>query len=341
MTGRALTLALAALSLLPAAAHAGTASIDGTVLRFTAAPGEANQLELEYSPDQDVYIVRDTGVPAKAGPGCSGGGSDVRCPAAGLTAAEADLGDRDDASSTTPPFPLPLTVHGGPGKDDLDGPGSLYGDAGADQLNAGDGGGFVLDGGPGGDDIFGRGGNDTLVGGDGDDHLTDSGGTDLLIGGPGLDRIETGDSLDTVDCQGRDDDAVKPATKATLKDCPGTPAVTVAAKHMSVKQFLAKGLAMTITCDHACAVGYDLRPTKALLPYFHRAGSTLAHRAVALDREGFYKAAAGPQHLQATIKGSATRKGLGHLHRFTVTLVVTAFSRAGAGAKRTIAVQVG
>jgi hypothetical protein len=341
MTGRALALALVALWLLAPAAQAGTASIDGATARFIAAPGEANQLGVEYSPDLGAYTFRDTGAPVSAGPGCTVSGGEARCPAAGLTAVDVELGDRDDAGSATPPFPLPLVVHGGPGKDDLDGVGSLFGDAGADQLNAGDGSGFVLDGGPGPDELFGRGGNDTLIGGDGDDHLTDSGGTDLFVGGLGLDRIETTDSLDTVDCQGRDDEAVKPGTKVTLKDCPGTPALTVAAKHVSVKQFLAKGLPISITCDHACAAGYDLRPTKAILPYFHGGGSTLAHRAVALDREGFYKAAAGPQRLQVVIGGSATRKGLGHLHRFTVTLVVAAFSRVGPGAKRTISVQVG
>jgi hypothetical protein len=129
--------------------------------------------------------------------------------------------------------------------------------------------------------------------------------------------------------------------KVTLKDCPGTPALTVAAKHVSVKQFLAKGLPITITCDHTCAAGYELRPTKAMLPYFHGSGKTLGRREVARDREGFYNAAAGPQRLQALVAGSATRKGLAHLHRFTVTLVVTVSSRGGLGAKRTLSVQVG
>jgi hypothetical protein len=340
MTSKALALALAALWLLPAAAQAGTASIDGTTARFIAAPGEANQLVIDYSPELGAYTFRDTGAPVSAGPGCTVSGGEARCPAAGLTAVDVELGDRDDAGSSTPPFPLPLVVHGGPGKDDLDGVGSLFGDAGADQLNAAESGGFVLDGGPGPDDLYGRGGNDTLIGGDGDDHLTDGGGTDLLVGGLGLDRIETNDSHDTVDCQGRDDEAIKPGMKVTLKDCPGTPALTVAAKHVSVKRFLAKGLPVTIGCD-ACAAGYELRPTKPMLPYFHGSGKTLARRMVAVDREGFYNAAAGPQRVQVVVAGSATRKGLAHLHRFTVTLAVAAFSRTGLGATRTISVQVG
>ena len=341
MTSRALALALVALWLLPPAAQAGTASIDGTTARFAAAPGEANQLAIEYSPALDAYTFRDTGTPVSAGPGCTVSGGEARCPAVGLTAVDVELGDRNDAGSSARPYPLPLVVHGGPGNDDLDGVGSLFGDAGADQLNAAVSGGFVLDGGPGPDDIYGSGGNDTLIGGDGDDHLTDSGGTDLLVGGLGLDRIETTDSLDTVDCQGRDDDALKPGMKVTLKDCPGTPALSVAAKHVSVKQFLAKGLPITITCDHACAAGYELRPTKPMLPYFHGSGKTLARRVVAVDREGFYNAAGGPQRVRVLVAGSATRKGLAHLHRFTVTLVVTVASRGGLGATRTISVKVG
>jgi Ca2+-binding RTX toxin-like protein len=337
---RPLLFLILALGLMPATAQAGTVAVDGTTLRFTAAPGEANEFGLEYAADLGAYLITDAGASVSAGPGCTRSAGEVQCHAAGVTDADIQLGDRADASAAAS-FPIPLVVHGGAGDDDLDGVGSLFGDEGADTLNAGSGAGFTLDGGPGNDDLFGHGGNDTLMGGAGSDTLTNNGGTDLLIGGLGLDRIETTKSDDTIDCQGRDDETIKPGTKAQFKDCPGKPVLKVVVKHVSVKKFLASGLPITISCGLACAAGYQLRPTKSLLPHSHRGGFTLANRPVALDRQGFYNGTSGSQLLKAVVSGPATRKSLGRLKRFKLTLAVQVFSRLGSGAKQSVTVQVG
>ena len=56
----------------------------------------------------------------------------------------------------------------------------MYGDAGNDDLNLGNGGGIAF-GGDGNDKLLGGSGRDILVGGEGTDHLVGNGGDDILI----------------------------------------------------------------------------------------------------------------------------------------------------------------
>jgi hypothetical protein len=96
MTLRAIVLAVAALAIQAPAAFAGTASIAGTTLTFTAAPGEANALRLSYSNTDRAYSVGDS-APVTAGRGCTAiSGGRVSCPGAAVTAVTAGLGDGDD-----------------------------------------------------------------------------------------------------------------------------------------------------------------------------------------------------------------------------------------------------
>jgi hypothetical protein len=72
--------------LVPAVAHAGTISVEQipgdtneAVLKFAAAPGEANRLTVKpttvISPGVGNVTVIDEGAPLQAGAGCNGGGA--------------------------------------------------------------------------------------------------------------------------------------------------------------------------------------------------------------------------------------------------------------------------
>ncbi len=81
----------------------------------------------------------------------------------------------------------------------------LFGDAGNDVLDAGDGAGFnILDGGDGNDILYGK-TSDQLIGGAGDDELnSDGAGGNTFSGGDGKDSIFT-DRNDTADGGAGDD----------------------------------------------------------------------------------------------------------------------------------------
>src|SRR6185369_3589711 len=58
----------------------------------------------------------------------------------------------------------------------------LYGEAGNDRLNAGNGGSLLI-GGEGDDDLTGGNGRDVLIGGEGADKLNGNGNDDILVAG--------------------------------------------------------------------------------------------------------------------------------------------------------------
>jgi Ca2+-binding RTX toxin-like protein len=178
-------------------AHAGVATVDGDVLRYTAADGETNVVRVVRAPrrllfacallctGEDVrppaFLVTDERAPVSAGPGCVAAGS----AAAVCTLPRdhidvevvAELGDRADAASADGAFRF--VADGG------DGPDSLRGHDGAD-------------------------GAATLLGGGGDDVLTGGLGADVAQGGGGDDRLEMRESPampDEASC-GRGEDVV-------------------------------------------------------------------------------------------------------------------------------------
>jgi Ca2+-binding RTX toxin-like protein len=336
MTWRALP--LVALTLLAAApAHAAMVSVAGGTLTVTAAAGETNAVGVDHQ--SATYFVRDTGAPPSAGPGCRLATDEVQCPDSGITAAAVDLGDGDDNAGVSS-FELTgvdVTLHGGPGNDSLSGPGHLFGDDGRDVLHADDDLGAVLDGGPGDDRLQDGNATDQLFGGDGDDELLGGEG-DLLVGGPGYDEIEVTGQTATLDCEGRDDDAVQLGMPVMLRNCLPAPVIKVRTRRVSMKRFLRTGLPIDVSCDHDCAVGFFLMPGTCPT---HGTGSTLSHRNPPRTRSGFVKPAGATAQLLATAGGPATRKAMGHLKGCKPQLRVVAVSRDGTTTTRNLSVRVG
>src|SRR3954463_6974334 len=182
MTWRAAVAAVVALAVLPAYASAGPVSASGGTVTFAAAPGETNSVSVDRL--DGALTVNDTGAPPTAGAGCKQFGTNAaQCPDSGITSLVIDLGDGDDlAGLQIDATGLDVTIHGGPGNDQLSGPGHVFGDDGRDSLNADETVGSVLDGGPGKDRLHGQTMADQLLGGEGDDELAGGDG-DLLAGG--------------------------------------------------------------------------------------------------------------------------------------------------------------
>jgi Ca2+-binding RTX toxin-like protein len=181
---------------LPAAAHASSATVSGTVLTITAKPGEANDFTISASgTDQrgSLIQIRDAGstdtLPNSSTKRVVGGGEcdqdstgrAARCPIDNLTSVVVDLGDLDDKyNGAGLRVDTQLTL--GPGND----VGSTEREA-SDTLTGGDG-----------DDTLEAVGNgsssdalDAYDGGAGSDTLIvgRSSGTDNVSGGPGTDTV--------------------------------------------------------------------------------------------------------------------------------------------------------
>jgi hypothetical protein len=158
----ALLLALLALA---GPAGAATVSVEGSVLRVAAAPGESNDLAVTAAtPDPAIpgptvsFTLTDPGAPLTPGPGCASGDVGVTCVAPAGSTIDVSAGDLDDSVT-------------------------IFGTAQA-----------LLDGGD---------GDDRLTGGDAGDALLGGSGGDFADGGAGDDVIEVRDSLsDSVWCGG-------------------------------------------------------------------------------------------------------------------------------------------
>jgi hypothetical protein len=236
----ALTVVLALLLVVPAAAQAATVSVEGDMLRVVAAGGEWNAMTIAPAAP-GALALSDTRATPLAGPGCTSGGSQVVC--GGAARVEVDLGAGDDqfvlsalvparvlggpgtdALTATPavppldPLAFPAVVlDGGDGDDSLTtsgGADGLSGGAGYDTLSSGAGndvadGGIdddLVDAGTGDDVVLGADGDDELYGRDGADAIDADGGADHADGGRGPDSIVLRDELsDSASCgTGRD-----------------------------------------------------------------------------------------------------------------------------------------
>ena len=131
-------------------------------VRYAAAAGETNTVTVSAGPGGDV-VFTDASAPLTPGEGCTAGaGGTVVCVRSGVTpysAVDVRAGDGDDRVSASTPA-------------------NLFGEAGADVLEATAGAG--------------------LDGGDGDDTLTGSPAKESLAGGAGADRLAGGAGEDTL-----------------------------------------------------------------------------------------------------------------------------------------------
>jgi hypothetical protein len=148
---------------------------------YTAAPGEANVVEIGEDAAGAIVLTESSGAPLTAHSGChQQAPSAVVCPVVrgglpqyrGVVASLRDGDDRLTSRTIT-------QAYGGEGNDVLSGFGTLYGEAGDD----------VLDGSERNDELRGGDGDDRLSGGAGDDNLHDEGGDDALDGGEGKDTL--------------------------------------------------------------------------------------------------------------------------------------------------------
>lgn len=205
----AVSAALTALAL-PAAASAATASVEegtipegGTfpVLRYTAAPGEANRVTVNIAPDGRSATVGDLGAAITPGTGCSSVSPGlVRCDVPSgrsITEFVIELGDGDDRAAGMAPPQNSVRVDGGAGNDMLDSAGFA---SGGGVLLAGGAGNDALSGGAANEDLVGGGGADRLSGGPGDDRLDGSGetagGRDVEDATPASDVLDGGTGRD-------------------------------------------------------------------------------------------------------------------------------------------------
>jgi hypothetical protein len=124
-----LAAALVASLVLPPPAQAATASVEGSVLRVAAAPGEANQLTVTpdpvtpdpASPDPTApgvtasFAITDAGAPLTPAPGCTPADIGVTCVTPADPTIDVWAGDLDD--SVTIGVPVGAFVDGGAGDD--------------------------------------------------------------------------------------------------------------------------------------------------------------------------------------------------------------------------------
>jgi Ca2+-binding RTX toxin-like protein len=173
--------ALASALVLPGAAGAATITWKGDTLYYTAAPGEANQTGPWYGVVDESKITISDGygitVTDSTGGHCAPVADRFECdvPEKMIFA----LGDGDDFMTWSDQRDIEYVVDGGPGDDDLRGfSGSMA--VGLRQ---------TIDGGPGNDKIDGDKGDDVVRGGPGNDEVDGGGGDDRVEGGDGDDTM--------------------------------------------------------------------------------------------------------------------------------------------------------
>jgi len=164
----AMAAALTGMVAAPASAATAAVQFSGRQLNYTAAAGEANDLNITQT-GTGSFTISDPGANIAPGENCSGGGTSVTCSSANTDYLYIILGDGDDTATVD--SALSATIEGSDGNDTitvLTGTAYVNGGAGDDTLTTSDGGGQLV----------GEAGDDTLIG---------QGGTDEAFGGPGSD----------------------------------------------------------------------------------------------------------------------------------------------------------
>lgn len=227
-------LLLIALATAPSPAVASTVEVTDGVMTFTAAPGEANDVNLGAGPTGRSFraVVWDKGSEVELGAGCTPVDyADAIC--TGVETIVVLLGDGDDQYGDSESLAQPPKVSGeagddvlesragvrgrqlsgGPGDDHLEAAGAqadpivMLGSGGNDSLAVrshapsrqyGGKGDDTLLGNRSDDLIRGAAGRDTITGGSGADELYGDAEADTITGGNDADRVESGPGRDSV-----------------------------------------------------------------------------------------------------------------------------------------------
>jgi Ca2+-binding RTX toxin-like protein len=150
-----------------------------------AGGAEDNLIAIALSPDGRSYVIDSTGPLEIGGSVCAnppGNPNELVCQAPAIAGFEVNAGAGADRVVIAREVPVPATLRGGAGNDEL------IGGASGDSLIAG----------AGNDRLVGRAGADSLMGGEGDDRLVGCSGNDLLRGGPGNDELIGGSGANDV-----------------------------------------------------------------------------------------------------------------------------------------------
>jgi hypothetical protein len=133
-------------------------------------------IEIALSSDGRSYVI-DSLAPLEVGAEICANPpempTELVCGAAAISGFEVNAGGGNDSVIVAREVPVPVTLRGGAGDD------NLVGGAAGDSLL----------GGAGNDRLVGRAGADSLLGGEGNDRLVGCSGNDLLRGGPGEDVL--------------------------------------------------------------------------------------------------------------------------------------------------------
>lgn len=181
--------AVLACAAVPSVAQASTATTADGNFRYTAGPGEVNDVTFARV-SGNTFRATDVGAVIVAGTGCTQESPNVvTCTTNGSRPIIATLGDQNDrATSRTS---RNVQFFGGDGND------RLAGASGRDTVDGGAGD-DNLTGGSARDSVRGGSGNDQLSGNSGNDSLSGGDGTDLLDGGSGDDSESGGNGDDTL-----------------------------------------------------------------------------------------------------------------------------------------------
>jgi Ca2+-binding RTX toxin-like protein len=170
---KAILILLALLAALPA----GFADAEpGPVNLLISGGKENNAFHIALSADGRSYMILST-IPLEVGGDIcihpEESPTELSCKATAIAGFEVNAGAGNDTVFFTSDIPVPVTIRGGSGRDNLSGGGA------ADKII----------GGPDDDVLIGRRGDDWIMGGPGQDHLIGGPGNDQLIGGPGKDTL--------------------------------------------------------------------------------------------------------------------------------------------------------
>jgi hypothetical protein len=125
--------ALAAVLLAAPAATAGTFSVAGSTLIYTAAQGDVDQIS-GFDTGTSFRFTRFGGAAVGSGPGCTLIGNDtVDCPKGAVGLVVLALGDLDDVAAVSSNVTVPVRFDGGEGND------GLFGGGGTDEFLGGSG----------------------------------------------------------------------------------------------------------------------------------------------------------------------------------------------------------